>query len=176
MLTQLAFGKVSKKSINAIFTLLFCEEYSLEYDIFTQNSDKRIEGILVGGCLSVIMQSLGTVNQIDWHDKILFLEDIDESGEKIDRYFTQILQIMKYQNSEPKAILLGNFAQNVRDLQKKSNIKQAIAGFTKKIAENGLEIALFEEKSQCLGHTKNMMPLVIGTEVEIYDNRLVIKN
>ncbi len=179
MLAQLAFGKVSKKSEDAIFTLLFSEEYSLEYDILPlnlQDLETKIEGILTGGCLSVIMQSLGTLNQIDWHDKILFLEDIDEKGEKLDRFFTQILQIIKHQDSCPKAILLGNFAQNVRDKQKKANIKMAIVEFVNKIEKNGLDIRIFEEKSQCLGHTRNMMPLLIGAEVEIYDGKLVICN
>src|SRR5947209_1219495 len=38
----------------------------------------RAEGRLVGGCLSVIVATLGTRHEINTHDSILILEDQDE--------------------------------------------------------------------------------------------------
>lgn len=171
MLTQLSSGKVSKKSEKIIFDFIFGAKRQLKYQILSLNNvakkSTKISGILSGGCLSVIAAAHGTPNQIDFQNKILFLEDIDESGEKIDRYFTQFLQIMQHKNCYPKAILLGNFHQSVDDKQKKADIRQAIANLVQKIDENGLKIAVFEEKTGCLGHSKNIAPIVIGNEVTI---------
>ncbi len=178
MLTQLSFSKVSKKSEKAIFDFIFGVKKQLNYQVLALNNfankSKKISGILTGGCLSVIAASNATPNQIDVKNKILFLEDIDETGEKIDRYFTQFLQIMQQEKSYPQAILLGNFYQDVDDKQKKANIKQAIANLVQKIDENGLKIAVFTEKTGCLGHSKDIMPVVIGGEVEIADGVLTI--
>ncbi len=47
-------------------------------------------GQLVGGNLTLITASLGTPYEIDTKGKILFLEDIDESEQRIDRMLTQL--------------------------------------------------------------------------------------
>jgi muramoyltetrapeptide carboxypeptidase len=62
-------------------------------------------GQLVGGCLSIIVATLGTKWEVDTHDKILFFEDIDEFPHRIDRYLTQLLLANKLQKAS--AILFG---------------------------------------------------------------------
>ncbi len=47
------------------------------------------EGTLCGGCLSLLAATLGTPYQIDTADKLLLLEDIDESPYRVERYLTQ---------------------------------------------------------------------------------------
>ncbi len=47
-------------------------------------------GQLIGGNLTLITASLGTPYEIDTKGKILFLEDIDESEQRIDRMLTQL--------------------------------------------------------------------------------------
>lgn len=174
MLSQLAFKKLAKKSEELIFELIFNGKKKIKYEISPLNNyQQRVKGILVGGCLSVLMQNIGTVNQINWHNKILFLEDIDESGEKLDRYFMQILQICKFQNSYPKAILLGNFYENVKEKQRKTNIDFAIQEFVRKIDESGASIPLFIEKENCLGHSKNISPIILGKETTIENNKIL---
>jgi muramoyltetrapeptide carboxypeptidase len=48
------------------------------------------EGILYGGCLSILVASLGTPYEIKTADKILFLEDVAEKPYKIDRMLMQL--------------------------------------------------------------------------------------
>src|SRR3990167_9703943 len=48
------------------------------------------EGVLTGGCLSLVVATLGTPFEIETKDKILFLEDINEKAYKIDRMLTQL--------------------------------------------------------------------------------------
>lgn len=47
-------------------------------------------GILAGGNLTLVAASLGTPYEIDLTGKILFLEDIDENVQRIDRMLTQL--------------------------------------------------------------------------------------
>ena len=47
--------------------------------------DGKAEGELIGGCLSILVPTLGTRYEPDFQDKILFWEEIGESQYKIDR-------------------------------------------------------------------------------------------
>jgi hypothetical protein len=47
------------------------------------------------------------------------------------------------------------------------NVEMAIKRFAKKLEEKNLKIPLLQEKSGCLGHSKNMLPLVLGAETNI---------
>lgn len=56
------------------------------------------EGQLVGGCLSVLVATLGTPFALDTNDAILFLEDVGEKPYRIDRMLTQLKQAGKLDN------------------------------------------------------------------------------
>ena len=64
-------------------------------------------GELVGGNLSVLVSQIGTPYDVDYTDKILFLEEIGEAPYKIDRMLTQLLQSGKL--AQTKGIALGIF-------------------------------------------------------------------
>jgi muramoyltetrapeptide carboxypeptidase len=65
------------------------------------------EGKLVGGCLSVVVASLGTPYEIKTEGKILFLEDVDEPAYRIDRMLTHLKLAGKLDCLA--GILLGSF-------------------------------------------------------------------
>jgi len=65
----------------------------------------KATGQLVGGNLTLITASLGTPYEIDTKDKILFLEDIDESEQRVDRMLTQLKLAGKL--DEAQGLLLG---------------------------------------------------------------------
>jgi muramoyltetrapeptide carboxypeptidase len=50
----------------------------------------RAEGILYGGCLSILVASLGTPYEIDAQETILFLEDVATKPFQIDRMLMQL--------------------------------------------------------------------------------------
>jgi len=56
------------------------------------------EGRLTGGCLSVVMTTLGTPHEIDTTDAILVLEDLGEKPYEIDRMLTQLKQAGKLES------------------------------------------------------------------------------
>ena len=64
-------------------------------------------GILVGGCLSLIISTLGTPFECDTVHKILFLEDTQEEPYAVDRMLTQLKQAGKLK--QVRGIVLGTF-------------------------------------------------------------------
>ncbi|EKD42775.1 MAG: hypothetical protein ACD_73C00024G0001 [uncultured bacterium] len=64
-------------------------------------------GVLTGGCLSLIVASLGTPYEIDTKDKILFMEDINEKPYAVDRMLTQLKLAGKL--AQTKGIICGSF-------------------------------------------------------------------
>ena len=175
MLIQLALAKVSKKSEKAILDLIFGMVEELKYKLspLTQLTTYHLPlTTITGGCLSVISSHFSTKNQLDWNKKILFLEDEGEDGERLDRYFHQIATIITEQKKIPTAIILGNFLEaNPHGTPKAKNIKIAIKNFAEKLPE----IPIFQEKTNCLGHSRNMLPLLLGAEAKIITNKFLVQ-
>ncbi|MDO4453030.1 MAG: LD-carboxypeptidase [Eubacteriales bacterium] len=65
------------------------------------------QGIITGGNMTVLSRGIGTFFQVDTKDKILFLEEVDETIPSIDMMITQ----MEYAGlfREVKGILFGSF-------------------------------------------------------------------
>src|SRR5262245_40920585 len=73
----------------------------------------RGEGCLVGGCLSLVVATLGTEHEIDTRDAILILEDADTKPYQVDRMITHLKQAGKLQ--DVRGVIFGemlNCAQN----------------------------------------------------------------
>lgn len=66
-----------------------------------------LSGTLVGGNLCLLESSLGTNWQLNPSYKILFFEDIDERGYRIDRMLMHLEQANIFEDA--KAIIFGNF-------------------------------------------------------------------
>ena len=65
------------------------------------------EGVLTGGCLSVIAASIGTPYEIETEGKILFLEDQGEPPYRLDRMITHLFLADKLHSLA--GVLLGEF-------------------------------------------------------------------
>lgn len=65
------------------------------------------EGALVGGNLSLMCSLMGTPYDIDFKDKIVFIEEIGESPYRVDRMLTQLLNSGKL--AQAKGIAIGVF-------------------------------------------------------------------
>ncbi|KNX37543.1 S66 peptidase family protein [Luteipulveratus halotolerans] len=69
--------------------------------------DGVAEGVLLGGCATLLASSIGTATSVPARDGILFLEDVDEEIFRLDRIFTQ-LRRSGYLDGV-KAVLTGTF-------------------------------------------------------------------
>ncbi|MCO7522179.1 MULTISPECIES: LD-carboxypeptidase [unclassified Pseudomonas] len=65
-------------------------------------------GRLVGGNLSLLGATLGTLAEIDTQDSILFIEDVNEPLYRVDRLLTQLRLAGKLEGV--RGVLLGDFA------------------------------------------------------------------
>jgi len=179
VLLQLARNDIEKNAENELKELIFGKKSEFSYDLIPLNkiSDSDISTQICGGCLSVLCGHFGGDFQINFADKILFLEDEGEDGERLDRYFRQIIEVIFKTKSAPKAILLGNFSQaNPHGTPKAKNIEIAIENFVKRIADFSLRIPVFKVKDNNLGHSHKMRPLILGHAAKLTQNQqLIIK-
>lgn len=176
MLMQLAEDKITSSAQRQLLSALFGERKKLEYQLVALNQPalecNLVKAQIIGGCFGVLSSHFGTSNQINFKDKILFLEGIKESGERLDRYFRQLTEIIIEKQQYPKAILLGNFLRSdpyniSRGGPKAKSMKLALSRFIERFVENQLEIPIFEEITSNLGYSRNMLPLAIGSLSEI---------
>lgn len=65
------------------------------------------EGQLVGGCVRLVCDSLGTPYEIETKDKILVLEDVDESLHRVDAMLTHLRNSGKLQQAA--GVVIGEF-------------------------------------------------------------------
>ena len=77
------------------------------FDEVTSNGKGSAEGILVGGCLSLVRSLLATPYELSMDDKIVFLEDINEKPYAVDRMLTQL--VLAGRLKKVKGIIFGNF-------------------------------------------------------------------
>lgn len=69
-----------------------------EYSRYTITSGSA-KGELVGGNLTLIISMIGTAYQLDFTDKIVFIEDIGEEPYRIDRMLTQLIETGELQKA-----------------------------------------------------------------------------
>ena len=102
---------------NLIDTLLGIAPKNLLEEVNNSNLEKKmefkegkegiVEGIIVGGNLSLVASMMGTPYEIDTKDKILLLEDVTEEPYAIDRYLATLKVAGKLK--QVKAILMGYY-------------------------------------------------------------------
>ncbi len=83
----LNFAQNSQESIDTMLSALQGNDYEITVSSDSHNKLGKCTGEVVGGNLSIIYSLLGTNDQIDFTDKILFVEDLAEQLYAIDRMF-----------------------------------------------------------------------------------------
>jgi muramoyltetrapeptide carboxypeptidase len=89
--TDLARG-LTIRSRSWLWSVLSDPDVRLEAPVPVAVRPGRARGRLVGGCLSVLVTTLGTPWAIDATDAVLFLEDVNEWPYRIDRLLLQLRQ------------------------------------------------------------------------------------
>lgn len=101
-------------------------ENVFEYKCFNKGD---VSGELVGGNLTLINSLLSTPYSIDFENKILFIEDVNEPLYKIDRLLTQLYLAGIF--SKVKGVLIGKFSSNEKEFE--NNLFKFLKDFSKKI-------------------------------------------
>ena len=69
----------------------------------------KVEAEMLGGCLSVLVTTLGTPYEIDTHGKLLFLEDVGEKPYRVERMLTHLRMAGKLERLA--GLVFGDFTQ-----------------------------------------------------------------
>ena len=109
---------------------------------------------IIGGNLCLVQSSLGTFWEIDTKGKILFLEDVNEVGYRIDRMLTQLKQSQVVDNAQ--AVIFGEFTEG-QEKGGGSYVQAALADFANLVSVPVLSCKLF-------GHTLPNRALPMGSE------------
>ncbi len=151
------YPKSTAESAETIRRALFGEGLSYEIPAEPENRvGEAVEGVLVGGNLSMLYATVGSESEMDTNDKILFIEDIDEYLYHYDRMLISLKRAGKFKNL--KAVIVGDMI----------DIKNSTIPFGK----NDREITL--EHFDCpvyfgfpAGHSADNRALVMGRRIEI---------
>jgi muramoyltetrapeptide carboxypeptidase len=114
----------SAPSVESLQRLLLDGYCHIETQPDSSNRTGMGNGIVIGGNLSLLVDSLGTRSEPDTQGKILVLEEIDEYFYKIDRMITQLGRAGKLENLS--GLIIGHmtdikdsqlsFGEQVRDI------------------------------------------------------------
>lgn len=85
----------------------------------------RAEGRLTGGCLSLVVATLGTRHEIDTKDSILILEDIDAKPFQIDRMITHLKHAGKFEGV--RAVVFGEMLNCMQHPNQGYTLEQVLA-------------------------------------------------
>ena len=98
---------VMNPEAKTVFTPADDSEKGSEYKTYVSREGKA-KGELVGGNLSIAVTFLGTKYDVDYKNKILYLEEVDEKPYRVDRMLTHLYQAGKLE--EVSGIALGVFS------------------------------------------------------------------
>lgn len=84
----------------------------------------RAEGVLYGGCLSILVASLGTPYEAQTEGKLLFLEDVNAKPYQIDRMLMQLRMAGKLK--EVKGIVFGEMMQCIQSPDQTYTLQEVV--------------------------------------------------
>jgi muramoyltetrapeptide carboxypeptidase len=100
-------GGHDNESTETLRKALFDEPLYYELPAHSLNREGEMTGVLTGGNLTLLTHLIGSVDEVNTADKILFLEDIGEHLYALDRLMTQLRRSGKL--SKIKGLLIGYF-------------------------------------------------------------------
>ncbi|RZL33448.1 MAG: LD-carboxypeptidase [Pedobacter sp.] len=101
------FDDSTPEALESLRKILFGEEVSYSYESSFANKEGKADGILIGGNLSLLIAVEGSVSEMDFTNKILFLEDVGEHEYSIDRMMRLLKRAGKLANL--KGLIIGAF-------------------------------------------------------------------
>jgi len=100
---------LSPRSSDQLWGTLTGENWSWKLNVGEVIRPGRVEAEMLGGCLSVLVTTLGTPYEIDTAGKLLFLEDVAEKPYRIERMLTHLKMAGKLEKLA--GLVFGDFTQ-----------------------------------------------------------------
>ncbi len=152
----------SEKSLETLRKALFGEEVHYEFNSHSENQVGEAKGILIGGNLSLLVAISGSVSDMDYDGKVLFIEDVGEYLYSIDRMMYTLKRAGKLKNLA--ALVVGSFTEvKDNDIPFGQTAEQIIMD---KVREYGYPVC-FDFPA---GHIPDNRALVLGATVSLTVN------
>ncbi|RZJ82557.1 MAG: LD-carboxypeptidase [Flavobacterium sp.] len=101
------FDESTPEALESLRKILFGEQVEYTYKSEFTNRIGKAEGILIGGNLSLLIAVEGSKSEMDYTNKILFLEDVGEHEYSIDRMMRLLKRAGKL--AKLKGLIIGAF-------------------------------------------------------------------
>lgn len=149
----------SAKSLESLRKALFGEEIYYEFNSHTLNRPGEAAGILIGGNLSLLIGVSGSVSDLDYNNKILFIEDVGEYLYAIDRMIRTLDRAGKLKNLA--GLIVGGFTE----------IKDNDIPFGRTIEQIIMDVVDKYDYPVCFdfpaGHLSDNRSLIFGRQVNL---------
>lgn len=150
----------SAKSLESLRMALFGEEISYHFNSHSNNRIGEATGQLIGGNLSLLVAVSGSVSDMDYDGKILFIEDVGEYLYSVDRMMYNLKRSGKLANLA--GLIVGGFTE----------IKDNDILFGQTIEEIIMAIVKDYDYPVCFdmpaGHIPDNRALIFGRTVNIH--------
>lgn len=156
-------GTAQPEVLESFRKALFGEKLSYTIPSHEYNVSGSAKGELVGGNLSVLYSIMGSQSEIDYHDKILFIEDLDEYLYHIDRMMMN-LKRNGYFNGLKAVIVGGMTSMNDNEIPWGKDALQIIQDVLK-----DYKFPIIYNFPA--GHIKDNRTLILGKTVSVTANK-----
>ncbi|MBK0379914.1 S66 peptidase family protein [Mucilaginibacter segetis] len=149
----------SSGSLDTLRRALFGEElsYKLQFNPFNRIGEST--GVLIGGNLSLLVAINGSVSDMDYNDKILFIEDVGEYYYAIDRMLRCLKRSGKLKSL--KGLIVGSF----------SALKDNDIPFGQTLPEMVMDVVREYDYPVCFdfpaGHIEDNCSLILGKKIKL---------
>jgi muramoyltetrapeptide carboxypeptidase len=153
------FEQSTFEALDSLKKALFGEKQTYVYESDFANRSGEAAGILIGGNLTLLTMLQGSASEMDFDDKILFLEDVGEHEYSIDRMLRMLKRAGKLANLN--GLIIGAF----------NEIEAEKIAFGQTADEVIWDIVTEYDYPVCFnfptGHIENNLSMVLGAEVSL---------
>jgi len=153
------FDESTEDALSSLKKVIFGEKQIYQYRSEFTNQPGVGSGILIGGNLTLLTMVQGSISEMDFDGKILFLEDVGEQEFSIDRMLRMLKRAGKLRNLN--GLIIGAF----------NEIEEEKISFGQTADEVIWEVVKDYDYPVCfnfpMGHIENNLSMVLGAEVEL---------
>lgn len=151
------FDESTPEALASLKKVIFGERQTYHYSSEFNNQPGVGTGILIGGNLTLLVMMQGSVSEMDFDDKILFLEDVGEQEYSIDRMLRMLKRAGKLKNL--RGLIIGAF----------NEIAEEKISFGQTAEQVIWDIVKDYDYPVCFnfptGHIDNNLSMILGAEV-----------
>ncbi|WP_316802494.1 LD-carboxypeptidase [Pedobacter nototheniae] len=153
------FEEATELSLLSLRKALFGETQEYQHTSIFKNRTGLCEGVLIGGNLTLLTMIQGSDSEMDFENKILFLEDVGEHEYSIDRMLRMLKRAGKLKNLS--GLIIGAF----------NEIEEEKISFGQTAEQVIWEIVKEYNYPVCFnfptGHINNNLSMVLGANVKL---------